>query len=316
MTQTLQAPDRDRAPARREPRRLSFGLLKELCRPEHAFRDLSPNWQFLRTETGSAAVLLCATAAALAWANLSASSYQAVWATRLSVSLGSATLSQDLGRWVDSGLMTLFFLVVGLEARREFDMGELRQRRRLALPALAGVGGMLLPVGIYLAVNAGQPSGHGWGVSMSTDTAFALGALALVGRRLPDRVRTYLLTFSVVDDLAGIAVIAFAYSGTFRVAPLLAGAAILVVVAVMRFRGLRSGAVYLLLGVAAWVAFFKSGVDPVVVGLVLGLLSYARPGRAQRPRAGHGRVPAVPGAAHARTGAVGPGRGTGRALPQ
>lgn len=277
MTQTLQAPDRDRAQARREPRSLPFGLLKELCRPEHVFRDLGPNWQFLRTETGSAAVLLCATAAALAWANLSASSYQSVWATRLSVSLGSATLSQDLGRWVDSGLMTLFFLVVGLEARREFDMGELRQRRRLALPALAGVGGMLLPVGIYLAVNAGQPSARGWGVSMSTDTAFALGALALVGRKLPNRVRTYLLAFSVVDDLAGIAVIAFAYSGTLRVAPLLAGAAILVVAAVMRFRGLRSGAVYLLLGVTAWVAFFKSGVDPVVVGLVLGLLSYARP---------------------------------------
>lgn len=155
----------------------------------------TPLRRFLRTETGSAVVLLAATVAALVWANVGSSSYEAVWRTRLSVIAGGSGVSQDLGGWVNSGLMTFFFLVVGLEARREFDLGELRERRRLALPLLAGLGGMMVPVAVYLAVNAGRPSGHGWGAAMSTGTAFALGMLALVGRRLPDRVRTYTAHF-------------------------------------------------------------------------------------------------------------------------
>ena len=237
----------------------------------------TPLRQFLRTETGSAAVLLAATVTALAWVNIDAASYRAVWDTRLSVSLGSASVSEDLGGWINSGLMTFFFLVVGLEARREFDMGELRERRRLALPLLAGAGGMIVPIAIYLAINAGRPSAHGWGTAMSTDTAFALGVLALIGRHLPDRVRTYLLTFSVVDDLAGLAIIAFAYSGQIHVDALLTGLAILAGTAVLRAAGVRYGPAYALFGVAAWIAIFKSGVDPVLVGLVMGLMTYARP---------------------------------------
>jgi Na+/H+ antiporter NhaA len=229
----------------------------------------TPLRQFLRTETGSAAVLLAATVIALVWVNIDAASYRAVWDTRLSVNLGSASVSDDLGGWINSGLMTFFFLVVGLEARREFDMGELRERRRLALPLLIGTAGMIAPIAIYLLINAGRPSAHGWGTAMSTDTAFALGMLALVGRHLPDRVRTYLLTFSVVDDLAGITIIAFAYSGQIRVDALLTGLAILAGTAVLRAAGVRYGPAYALLGVAAWVAIFKSGVDPVLVGLVM-----------------------------------------------
>jgi Na+/H+ antiporter NhaA len=186
-------------------------------------------------------------------------------------------VSLDLRGWINSGLMTFFFLVVGFEARREFDIGELRERSRLLLPLSAGLGGTLVPVGIYLALNAGTTSAHGWGTAMSTDTAFALGALALVGRGLPDRVRTYLLTLSVVDDLVGICVIAFVYSGRIRVVPLLAGVGLLAVVAVMRQRSVRNGAQYFVLGLAAWVAVFKSGVDPVSVGLAIGLLAYAYP---------------------------------------
>jgi Na+/H+ antiporter NhaA len=235
----------------------------------------TPLRTFLRTETGSASVLAGATVAALIWANISASGYDKVWATRLSVLIGGSGVTLDLRGVVNSGLMALFFLVVGLEARREFDMGDLRVRSRLTLPLLAGLGGMIVPIGIYLAANAGRPSEHGWGMAMSTDTAFALGALALVGRRLPDRVRTYLLTFSVVDDLAGLAVIAVAYSGRIQLAPLLAGLGFLAVVLVIRARGVRYGPVYLALGIAAWVAFLKSGVDPIVVGLILGLLTYA-----------------------------------------
>jgi Na+/H+ antiporter NhaA len=240
---------------------------------------LTPLRSFLRTETGSASVLAGATVAALIWANVSASSYDRVWATRLSVSVGRWGLALDAHEFVNSGLMALFFFVVGLEARREWDMGELRVRSRLALPLLAGLGGMLVPIGIYLIANLGRPSAAAWGISMSTDTAFALGALALVGRRLPDRVRTYLLTFSVVDDLAGIAVIAVVYSGRIRVAALLTGLGLLAVVLVIRARGVRYGLPYLLVGIAAWVAFFSSGVDPVVVGLVMGLLTYAYPAR-------------------------------------
>ena len=166
----------------------------------------TPLRQFLRTETGSATILVGATLAALIWSNVASGSYEAFWAARLTTSVAGHGMTMDLREFVNSGLMALFFLVVGLEARREWDMGELRVRSRVALPFLAGLGGMVVPIAIFLAFNAGKPSAHGWGAAMSTDTAFALGALALAGgSRLPDRVRTYLLTFSVVDDLGGLA---------------------------------------------------------------------------------------------------------------
>jgi Na+/H+ antiporter NhaA len=237
----------------------------------------TPLRQFLRTETGSAAVLLGATIAALVWANADGRGYGAAWRTELSIQLGGRGLSDSVHGWVNSGLMAFFFLVAGLEARREFDMGELRERRRLVLPLVAGLGGMVVPIAIYLAINAGHASVPGWGTAMSTDTAFALGALALVGSGVPDRVRTYLLTFAIVDDVAGIVIIALAYSGHIDLAALGIGIAILVVVVVTREAGVRRGLVYLVLGVAGWIAFFESGVDPVVVGLAMGMLALAYP---------------------------------------
>ncbi|HEY2506048.1 MAG TPA: Na+/H+ antiporter NhaA [Streptosporangiaceae bacterium] len=233
--------------------------------------------RFVATETGSAAFLLVATIAALIWANISAASYARTWATELSIRVGSANLTADLRVWVNSGLMVFFFLVAGLEARREFDMGELRERRRLALPLIVGLGGMALPIVIYLAFNAGQPTARGWGTAMSTDTAFALGMLALVGTQAPDRVRTYLLTFSIVDDVAGIVIIALAYSHHTDLVPLVVGLGVLGLGILARLRHVRHGVVYLVLGLVAWVAFFKSGIDPVVVGLVIGLLALAYP---------------------------------------
>jgi Na+/H+ antiporter NhaA len=232
---------------------------------------------FLRTETGSAVVLLAATVAALVWVNAHASSYDSVWQTQLSVRLGGASVSQDLREWLNSGLMAFFFFVVGLEARREFDMGELRDRRRLVLPVAAGIGGMVVPVAIYLAVNAGRPSAHGWGTAMSTDTAFALGTLALVGPRFPDRLRAFMLTVAVVDDLAALLVIATAYTTRVSVLPLVAAAGLLAAVVVLVRAGVQRGPVYAVLGVSIWVALHSSGVDPVVTGLVLGLLTVARP---------------------------------------
>ena len=237
----------------------------------------TPLRQFLATETGSAAVLLTATIVALIWANVHLASYESVWHTPVSLRLGSLGLSQDLHGWINSGLMTFFFLVIGLEARREFDMGELRDRRRVAVPLAAGIGGLVVPVAIFLAVNAGRPSAHGWGAAMSTDTAFALGMLALVGPKSADRLRTYLLTFAVVDDFTTIVIIALVYSGHINVPALLAGLVALAAVYVARTIGLRQAVLYAGLGLAAWIAFFKSGVDPVVSGMVIGLLTPAYP---------------------------------------
>jgi Na+/H+ antiporter NhaA len=237
----------------------------------------TPLRKFLATETGSAAVLLAATIAALVWANVDIGSYDMVWRTPVSLRLGSVGVSQDLHGWVNSGLMTFFFLVIGLEARREFDMGDLRERRRMAVPLAAGLGGLVVPVAIFLAVNAGRPSAAGWGAAMSTDTAFALGMLALVGPKPADRLRSYLLTFAVVDDFTTIVIIALVYSGHIDIPALLAGLGALAVVFLARSAGLRQGVLYAGLGLAAWAAFFKSGVDPAVTGMVIGLLTPAYP---------------------------------------
>jgi Na+/H+ antiporter NhaA len=241
-------------------------------------RNLEPPLrEFLRTETGSAAFLLAGAIAALAWANIDSSSYEDVWRTTLSIKLGGGEVAQDLRNWVNSGLMAFFFFVVGLEARREFDLGELRERRRLALPLLAGIGGMAVPILIYLAFNRGRDSAQGWGVAMSTDTAFALGMLALVGPRFPDRLRAFMLTVVVVDDVVALIVIATVYTNHVAAGALLAAIGFFAIVLVLRALGVRLGFPYAVLGAAVWVALFKSGVDPVVVGLAMGILTYAYP---------------------------------------
>jgi Na+/H+ antiporter NhaA len=221
--------------------------------------------------------LLAGAVAALVWVNIDASSYDSLWKTKLSIDLGDAGVSLDLRQWVNSGLMTFFFFVVGLEARREIDLGELREKRRFALPLVAGIGGMVMAVGIYLAFNAGRSSAHGWGIAMSTDTAFALGLLALVGPRFPDRLRAFILTVVVVDDIVALVVIATVYTESLDVVPLLAAVALLGGVLVARSLRVRAGLAYAALGVAAWVGLLKSGVEPVVIGLVMGLLVYAYP---------------------------------------
>ena len=237
----------------------------------------SPLRAFLQTETGSAAVLLAATIAALVWVNVDGSSYASVWSTRLSVQLGGAGIALDLRGWVNSGLMTFFFFVVGLEARREFDLGELRERRRFTLPVVAAAAGVVASVGIYLALNAGHSSAHGWGAAMSTDTAFALGLLALVGPRFPDRLGAFMLTVVVADDVFAIVVIALVYSGSVHLGPVFAALAFLGGILVLRRLGVRVGLVYFALGVGVWVALLKSGIEPVVAGLVIGVLAYANP---------------------------------------
>jgi Na+/H+ antiporter NhaA len=237
----------------------------------------TPLREFLRTETGGAAVLLAAALAALVWVNIDASSYDSLWRTTLSIQLGGEGISMDLRHWVNSGLMTIFFFVVGLEARREFDLGELRERRRFALPLLAGVGGMAVAVAIYLAFNAGSSSAAGWGIAMSTDTAFALGLLALVGPRFPDRLRAFMLTVVVVDDVLALVVIATVYTERLDLVPLLAAVGFFVALVVARSFRYKTGLLCALLAVGAWVSLLESGVEPVVVGLAVGLLAYAYP---------------------------------------
>jgi Na+/H+ antiporter NhaA len=237
----------------------------------------TPLRNFLRTESSSAAFLLAATVAALVWVNIDAASYERVWNTTLSIRIGDHELSKTLRYWLNSGLMTFFFFVIGLEARREFDMGELRERRRVTLPLAAGLAGMAVPILIYLAFNAGRSSAHGFGAAMSTDTAFALGVLVLVGPHFPERLRAFVLTFSVVDDLVALVVIATVYSQTISLKYLGMSLVVLGVVLALAVRGFRSGLVYLGLGVLAWLTLTKSGVDPVVVGLAMGLMTYASP---------------------------------------
>jgi len=250
------------------------------------WRHETPLSRFLRTESGSAAVLLAATVAALVWANVAGASYQAVWRTVLSIDLGGSGVSMDLVGWVNSGLMAFFFFVVGLEARREFDMGELRERRRVILPVTAGIIGMSLAILVFLLVNAGRPSAIGWGVAMSTDTAFALGMLALIGPRYPERLRAFLLTVVVIDDIVALLVIATVYTSDLRVGPLLVAVALFTGILVLSRLHVRGGLIYLVIGIATWVAIQLSGVDPVVVGLAMGLLTYARPsGREELERA-------------------------------
>ena len=245
-----------------------------------------PIRRLLRTEAASAIVLLAATVAAMAWINIDATSYDGFWQLPLSVQIGGWTISQPLRLWVNNGLMAFFFFVIGLEARRELDVGELRQRRRGMLPLVAGVGGMAVAAGIYLAVNAGRPSARGWGVAMATDTAFALGLLALVGPRFRDRLRAFMLTVLVVDDVLSLIVIATAYSQRLVLVPLLVGIGIFAAIPLAIRLGLSSGLLFLVLSAGAWVALYRSGVDPLVIGLATGLVIYAYPaGRGALERA-------------------------------
>ncbi|MER7001631.1 Na+/H+ antiporter NhaA [Dactylosporangium sp. NPDC000555] len=235
----------------------------------------APLRAFMRTESASAGVLVAAIAAALIWANADPVGYERVWGTEFALRVGGWELAYDLRTWVNSGLMTLFFLVVGLEARREFDLGDLRDRRRFVLPLAAGLAGMVLPVAIYLAVNRGGPGTQGWGVAMSTDTALALGLLALVGRGVPEQARAFLLTVFVVDDLAALVVIAVAYSEHIALMPLLLAVAVFGLLLGLRALRVRRGAVYAPFCVLLWYLMLRSGVDPVVSGLAIGLTATA-----------------------------------------
>ncbi len=238
----------------------------------------APVRAFLHAEAGGALLLIGGALAALIWANSPWSgSYQSVWTTKLTISLGSHGLSADLREWVNQGLMTLFFLVVGLEAKRELDLGELRQRSRIAIPVIAAVGGVAGALGVYLAINAGHPGAGGWGAAMSTDTALALGVLTLVGPTGATRLRVFLLTLVVVDDVIALAVITVAYTNRVSVVALAVAIGLFGILIALRYAGAWRGPAAVVVGVSVWIAMFKSGVDPVIAGLAIGLATSAYP---------------------------------------
>lgn len=233
---------------------------------------------FLHTETSGGLVLLAAAVAALVWINSPwGSSYDSLWSTELVVSLGEWSLGGDLHYWINDGLMAIFFFVIGLEVRRELDMGELRDSRRAAAPLLAAVGGMLLPVAIFLAFTAGSDAARAWGMVMATDTAFALGVLAVAGHRASPRLRAWILTVVIADDIGVLLVIAVVYTETLSLLALsVAVLAFCTLVAVRRL-GLGGPPLYTLLAVAVWVATTKAGVHATLAGVIVGLSVSARP---------------------------------------
>jgi Na+:H+ antiporter, NhaA family len=238
----------------------------------------TPLREYLRNEAAGGVVLMAAAALALGWANSPwRAGYDALWETTLAVQLGRYGIEADLRHWVDDGLMTLFFLVVGLEIKRELVAGELASWRRAALPVVAAAGGMAVPAAIYAAVNAGGPGAPGWGVPMATDIAFALGVLALLGPRVPSALKVFLLTLAVVDDLGSIAVVALFYSRGVELGTLALAAGLLVVVAALVRAGVWWLPLHVGLGLALWLAMWHSGVSPALAGVAMGLLTPARP---------------------------------------
>ncbi|WP_282944085.1 Na+/H+ antiporter NhaA [Cellulomonas endometrii] len=244
----------------------------------------------LRTSpAAAAAILLAATAAALVWANLPGSTYEDFWHTPAAVTVGGAGVSLDLRHWVNDALMALFFFMVSLEARRELAVGELRDRRRARVPVIAAVTGLLLPAGLYVVLltwaDAPREAVSAWGVVISTDTAFALGLLAVVGRRAPAALRLFLLTLAVVDDVGALAVVALAYTDELRLGPLaVAGVATLAIAGLRHLRVWR-GLVYLVLAAVTWVAVLESGVHATIAGVAIGLAMPVYPPRREKVEA-------------------------------
>jgi Na+:H+ antiporter, NhaA family len=226
---------------------------------------------FLRTESGSAVLLLTAAVLALAWANLG-EGYEDFWHTELSLRLGGLELSEDLRHWVNDGLMVLFFFSVGLEISRETVLGELRGVRAIAAPAIAAIGGLTVPAGLFLLFNAGGPASDGWGIAISTDTALVIGVLALVGPRCPDQLRVFLLALSIVDDIGAVTAIALFYTHQVDLVALGVAGALFLGLLALRYVHFWRTPIYAAIGILMWLAVLRSGVHPSVVGVALGLL--------------------------------------------
>lgn len=232
---------------------------------------------YLHVEAVGGVILLAAAACALFWANSPwRGDYEALWHTPLSIGVGTLSFSQSLHFWINDGLMTIFFLVVGLEIRREMHEGALSTLRQASLPLIAAIGGVIAPALIYLAFNAAATR-QGWAVPTATDIAFAVGVLALLGKRIPASLRILLLALAIIDDIVAILVIALFYSSGISLAGL--SIALLGVLGVFLFQrlGVKSAVLYVLPGAIVWIGLLRAGVHPTLAGVILGMITPVTP---------------------------------------
>jgi Na+:H+ antiporter, NhaA family len=241
-------------------------------------RVIAPLREFLQTESAGGVILVVAALVALVWANSPwEESYHDLWDTQLAVNLGDRTLDLDLREWINEGLMTIFFFVVGLEIKRELIEGELRGARRAALPAVGALGGMVVSAAIYAAINAGGAGAEGWGIPMATDIAMAVGIASLLGSRVAPSLKLYLLALAIVDDIGTIAVIAIFYTDDIDVDSVLIAMGLMLVLVVMRMLGVRTTLLPLVVGLGLWLAFHESGIHATITGVILGLMAPTQP---------------------------------------
>lgn len=255
------------------------GAPPESWRPLHrlARRAMVPVENFLSIEASSGILLLAAAAAALVLANSPLRGiYDALWRLPFGLRLGPFAFERDLRFWINDGVMTIFFFVIGLEIRREMHHGELSNLRRATLPLAAAIGGMAVPACIFISLNLGHDSIRGWGIPMATDIAFAVGVLTLLGKRVPAALRVLLLTLAVIDDVGAILVIAIFYSSGLEVSGFLVLAAGLLMILAMQALGVRNPWAYVIPAAIAWAGAYFAGIHPTLVGVVVGLMTPVR----------------------------------------
>ncbi|UCC83502.1 MAG: Na+/H+ antiporter NhaA [Gemmatimonadota bacterium] len=244
---------------------------------EPIHRVTAPLERFMHVEAASGIVLLAATIVALILANSQLSEwFLGIWSTQVGFRVGSFEMFHSLKHWINDGLMAVFFFVIGLEVKRELVIGELRDPRRAALPIFGAIGGMVVPAGVYLALQAGEPGARGWGIAMATDIAFVVGCMAVLGSRVPHGLRVMLLSLAIADDIGAILVIAVGYTESLDLMALTLGLLGLVVVVLLARVGVRSLLAYIVVGVLVWLAFHESGVHGTIAGVALGLLTPTR----------------------------------------
>ena len=241
-------------------------------------RLVRPFQRFVKAETSGGILLIGCTVAALVWSNFPGSaSYVRLWHTDPTFGFVGSLLSKPLHFWINDGLMALFFLLVGLEIKREMLVGELSSFRKAALPIAAALGGMLVPAALYVLFNQGGPGAAGWGIPMATDIAFALGVLALLGDRVPRSLKVFLAALAIADDIGAVLVIAFFYTAEISWISLGVGGLFFAALVAANRSGARHPLIYVLLGLGLWLAFLRSGIHATVAGVLLAVTIPARP---------------------------------------
>ncbi|MBB2486255.1 Na+/H+ antiporter NhaA [Mitsuaria sp. WAJ17] len=246
--------------------------------PRELIDQVRPSFaRFLRIEAaGGVVLLLCALAAVLLSNSAFAQALSGFWDTRLGLRLGDLETGRSLKAWINDGLMTLFFFLVALELKRELVLGEMRKPRMAALPMAAALGGMVGPAAVFLALQWGSPSQRGWGIAMATDTAFVIACLALLGRRVPQSLRVFMLMLAIVDDVGAILIVAIGYSSGIDWHMLTLAALGVALIRFMARIGIRQFSPYVLSGCAIWLAIDASGLHATITGVILGLMTPAR----------------------------------------